>query len=641
VPPRRAAVGREPRPRVAGSDALWTAAAFASAALFCLVYGWREIFSPDIGFHLATGRDIVAGGRIPDVDTLTWTRAGQPNVNLWWLYQTLLWLGWSAGGSAALVVGHLLVTLGALALALLRTRERLGRLPASCAALLLLFALGNLWETRPHVASWLYLSLVLWLLERDAEGRAGGAIWLLPAIFLLWINTHALFTLGFVALGAHGVDRLLGRNVRPGFTRLLAVGVVSLAACLLNPFHLRGLLLPLQQLGILHGSLFVSPDVGIAEYRALFDFSGFRQGEESVWLQPQLFALLYAGLCVVSVASGWRRLRWSERLLLVAFGSLLVSATRNFGFFFLVSLPAVALGLDELGRRSRRRAPSAVWAALGLALALLALDGRLFAWQWVPHRIGTSFNAAILPVAACRFMADRRIEGRLLNSWDDGGYIAFATGQKTFIDGRMEVMGEALFREYVKLKDPATLAASAARFGFDVVLVPHVRIPLWLFYFSQQRRWPIVYADESWALLLRPGLRPDLPALDVAALLPERERPALTGAQIRSLLEAEEHERAPGLREAWRGRDAFPIHAVRWSGFLFQSGHPDAAAAVGLAALRETPFASPDLLLNVGHALLRTGDVDAARRAFDLFIRRSRVPADVAEVRRLRDRLPR
>jgi hypothetical protein len=422
------------------------------------------------------------------------------------------------------------------------------------------------------------------------------------------------------------------------------VGAACGAACLANPLFVDGLLLPLEQLRILRGSLFSSSEVGIAEYRGLFDLSGFRQGEQLVLFRPQLFALAYAAVAALGAAGALRKLRLSEGLLLAGFAYLAVTAVRNFGFFFLVSFPVVAGGLGELTRRLRPARATAFHAtvgALALALAALTWSGRTFAWEWLPHRLGSRFNAAVLPVDLCRFIVEHGIEGRILNSWDDGGYIAFATGQKTFIDGRMEVMGEAHFRDYLALKDPRTVEAALRRFAPDIAIVPHNRIPLWLFVFGSRLQWPLVYVDDSWALFVRPGLAPGLPETALAHPLRGRDYPAYSTDEIARRLDAEAQEREPGLREAWLGRDAFPVSAVRRSGFFYQLGAYEAAAAVALAALDETPFAVPDLYLNAGHALLDAGDAANAERAFARFVERSRVAADVAGVQALRARLSR
>jgi len=617
---------------------------------FCALYGFREIFSPDLGFYLATGRDIVASGGIPRLDTLTWTRSDAPYVNLWWLYQLANFAGWSLGGTTLIRAAHLALVGVCLGLALLRARERDGRVPAAAAGLLLLFALANSWEARPHVATWVYLSLTLWILERDARGRAGRWIWALPAVALAWINSHALFVLGFVVLGAHGLERVLDPE-RRAERRLYVVGAAMLLACLANPFFLEGLLLPMRQLTILQDSAFTSAEHGIAEYRALLDIAHFSEGERLAWFGPHAFSLAYAVVALVGLAGAWRTLRTSEVLLSLAFGLLFVGAIRNFGFFFFVSFPVVASGLDVLGRRAFRRwrragerlgpraASQAAVAVAAAVLAALALHGRLFAWEGVPHRLGGGWNASILPVDLSRFMVEHDIRGRLLNSWDDGGYLAFATEAPTFIDGRMEVMGDALFARYLRLKDPQTIREALRSVRPEVVVVPHNRLPLWLFTFCQGLEWRMVYADETWALFLAPGFMPGVPEADVARPSPGRDYPIVVPHDVRVILEGERDERRPGLAEVWAGRDAFPTRAVRRSAFYFQCGYPGPAAAIALHALRETPFTVPDLYLNAGYALLQTGDPQNADRAFALFARTSRVPGDVARVERLRARL--
>ncbi len=631
---------------------LWTAIGLGAVGIFSAVYGFREIFSPDIGFYLATGRAIAEAGSIPYHDVLTWTRSDQPYVNLWWLYQTVCWGVWSLADGFGLRLLHLAGTLAVLAIAVERARGRCGRIPLTAGVALLLFALSNLWEVRPHVASWLYLSGVLWVLERDARGVAGRSVWILPGIFVLWINTHALFVLGFVALGAHVVDRWLD-PVRRYDLRLPMVGAASLAACLLNPFFLEGLLLPVEQLSIIGSPLFTSAEVGIAEYRHLFDLSGFRRGEHLVLFQPHAFALVYAALAGLGLAGAWRSLRWADALLIVAFGYVFVTAIRNVGFFFLVSFPVVVAGLDawlaRLGAETTKP-PGATRLAkrIGASLALvslvltgLALEGRLFAWEWSPHRLGSRFNAAILPVDLSEFIVEHEIDGRLLNSWDDGGYLAFATGRKTFIDGRMEVMGENHFRRYLALKNPDEIDAALARFRPDMAVVPHNRIPLWIFTLAYERDWRPVYVDESWALLLRPGFRTDLAEAPLARSIPGKDYPRLERERIREWLEAERSERRRGLREAWQGRASYPLTAVRLTGFHYQRGDPYAATGVGLAALRDTDHQVPDLYLNVGYALLRAGDPENALRSFELFQDSTRVAESRRQVQGVIDRIRR
>ena len=121
------------------------------------------------------------------------------------------------------------------------------------------------------------------------------------------------------------------------------------------------------------------------------------------------------------------------------------------------------------------------------------------------------------------------------------------------------------------------------------------RIPLWLATLHQELAWRIVYADELWALLLRPGFRPDLPPAPLAEPVEGRDYPAFTRAAVREMLAAEHAKGPGGITAWWRGRDALPLRALRLSSFYLRTGKPHAAAAIGLEAMRESPSRVPGL----------------------------------------------
>src|SRR6185369_8510584 len=116
-------------------------------------------------------------------------------VDLLWGWHVLLWVLYRWGGTLLLVLTGILLTLASYALLVHRTRRQDPALLPLCAPALLLFGLGNLWELRPHLASWLLLGLVLLALESKTY-------WALPLLMLVWVNTHSLFVLGPVAIGA-------------------------------------------------------------------------------------------------------------------------------------------------------------------------------------------------------------------------------------------------------------------------------------------------------------------------------------------------------------------------------------------------------------------------------------------------------
>ena len=96
---------------------------------------------------------------------------------------------------------------------------------------------------RPETLSLLYLSIFLAVLTRWDRHPALVAI--LPFAQVAWVNSHGLFVLGPIIL----VMALLDAALRPGslaprpgrWWRIAGIGsVATFAACLVNPYGLRG-----------------------------------------------------------------------------------------------------------------------------------------------------------------------------------------------------------------------------------------------------------------------------------------------------------------------------------------------------------------------------------------------------------------
>ena len=210
---------------------LWSAV--AACFVLGILLGWRQVASPDIGFHLSTARWIVEHRAFPATDLFSFTFQGHPYIDLQWLFQLVMYGANAIGGTGLIIVVKILVTLKFWALLVWRARRMTSsqapsdrrtlapsHLPWSVPLFLLLVALGDYFEERPHLFSWVYGSLILLILEEFGRGNRR---WLpaLPVVMLLWVNSHQLFELGLVLMGVHlvwelrkgmGADRKLVMN---------------------------------------------------------------------------------------------------------------------------------------------------------------------------------------------------------------------------------------------------------------------------------------------------------------------------------------------------------------------------------------------------------------------------------------------
>ncbi len=615
-------------PRSAEVPGAGTAVALLALVGLACVLGFRETYSPDLGFHLSLGRWMAENRAFPYRDPLTFTLAEAPHVDLQWLYQLWSWGLYALGGTLSVVTGNVVLTLAALALALVRTRRALGRVPFSAAALLLPIVLGLGFEVRPHVLSWVLLAAVLLLLEEHRRGRPR-VVWALPVLQLLWTNTHSLFVLGLVALGAHVLGGLL-RTGRPDRPLWIAAGLCGLAA-FANPNGWQGVLYPFEQLTMLQAGSVFKTEIGIRELVSPLDLAAYTDKRALVLFQPLLFVQAYLVLALVGGARRFRAADWSERLVLLLFAYVAWSGLKNFGYFAVATFPSVALGWSDLAawlsiRLPRPRpgrglralfgwVPPALVVACCAVVVLQVRSGWLYAQERLPHRPGHTFNADFLPVRAAAFLNRGDVpEGRMLNTYADGGYLGFATRRKVFIDGRAELGGPEFFAAWAALTDPAAMREALSRHRVELAVVPYNEQPAWFRYFETDPAWRAVHFDARDGVYFHRGFAPGIPALP-------RPRPGVDYEPIapgveRALLEAVGSRRDPGLLASLRGPHRFPLAEIRTSGSLLLRGHPRAALAVALAGLRDASFAAPELVVNAGHALWQLGRREEALRCY-------------------------
>jgi hypothetical protein len=155
----------------------------------------------DFWWHLAVGREIARTGRIPLVDTFSYTRAGTPypSYAMFWLAEVLYYGLYTTGGPALIVFFHSLLITTAYGL-ILWTAWEAGGPRAAAAGTLLAAALGiDDWNVRPQAFGFLAGALFLRALsglERSPRWR-----WAFPLGMFLWVNTHGSFPIGLLMAG--------------------------------------------------------------------------------------------------------------------------------------------------------------------------------------------------------------------------------------------------------------------------------------------------------------------------------------------------------------------------------------------------------------------------------------------------------
>jgi len=474
----------------------------------------RPVVDNDVFWHLATGRLIWATGAVPHADPFSWTAPGRAWIAHEWLTETVLYPLYAHGGYPALMLVWAFVITAAFAVSYATARLLGATRPLAVGVTgLAAIASDHTWGVRPQMLSLLLTALTVWVLTRAVVTGRTRALWGLPPLLALWANLHGGFIFGLVIIGLAALARTcevliphpqplsltgergehtvvvgapplprLGRGgwgVRAG--TLWLVFAASLAACLINPNGLKGLIYPFTYLG----------DNASTRYIAEWVSPNFHQG------QYQLFEALILAL-VASVAFSPRRPRLLDVLLALLFTHLALVSVRNINLFSIVVAPLIAVYLSgawrELwprvwamgdgrwatgdgrratgdgrratgdGRRAmgdggtgvparRYRPVTRPVAALNLTLAAVVAGAMLvISAPNLTARHNTAIQARRYPAGAVAYLRARHLQGPMLNSYDWGGYLIWTLypRERVYVDGRPDMYGDRFVDAFVR-----------------------------------------------------------------------------------------------------------------------------------------------------------------------------------------------
>ena len=446
-----------------------TAVLCAVAALVVLL-AWRTESSRDFGYHLATGRWILEHGAWPRVDSFTHTLAGRPYLDMHGLFQIALALAHRAGGMIGIGVLRAAFALATFALLWISARERNVRSPALLAAGFMLALLA--WEgrlmMRPELATCVCLALQLLLLRKHQDTSRRAYLLATIPLQLVWVYSHALSVLGIAVMGLYAAVSLVS-GLRKRAVDLVPwlVLLANVVVLFLNPYGMEGVsFLWNLQTRIQSGNPFAD---SIIELRS--PFSDAAAGMPALWF----FKVLLAATAVAVIASA-RRLSLFDLAVVALFGALASMRMRVVGLFAIVALPvaleAASRWAFAVDAKLPRAATSLVFSLLAL-LCAATVSGHLYSFDRAPVRFGYKESPMVFPIANVETLLESGLHGRIFNAIEAGGYLAMhRPEEKTFIDGRLEVMGEDFYVDYLRAICGAAWDQVEERYQPTLALVP-------------------------------------------------------------------------------------------------------------------------------------------------------------------------
>jgi hypothetical protein len=444
----------------------------------------------DIWWHLRNAQYLFTHHQLPNIDTYTFTVAGQPWMNYEWLGEIPYYLAWRAFGLEGIEILMLLLLEAIFLGVLLFCYQRSRHIKASVLACWLPVLLATVnFAPRTILFGYGYLVILLAILERfRSKGRA--PLWTLPLLFCLWVNTHGSWSLGIIVLGilvASGVvdgewgnlkaSRWSPRQLR----QLLVAFAASCAALFVNPYGYRLVTYPLDM-------AFRQPLVVamLQEWRSV-DFHGPR---------GKVVLVLLAGLFCSALAT---RYQWRlSDLLLVLFGFYMGLSYERFLFLAgIIVAPIVAEMLHFLP--PYRPEIDKRWLNAAIIIAILALVVYPFPSRaQLEKHVAEHYPAEVLP-----YLESHDLSGHMLNFYDWGGYLGWKDPKlKVFVDSRTDIFEHAgVYGDYIQVHTLADPVRVLDKYQIRYVLYPSQQ-PL-TYMLNTSPDWKVLYTGQISALFER------------------------------------------------------------------------------------------------------------------------------------------
>ena len=450
----------------------------------------------DTGYHIRAGEYIIETLSIPKQDIFSFLSPPLPWTAHEWLSEVIMATIHRVFGLSGIVIffSFIISLVYCLLFKIIKTKK--DNIILTVFIVLLVLAASQVhWLARPHIFSLVLMVLWYYLLDKY-QYEQKNYLYLLPPMMLLWVNLHGGFLAGFILIGIYLFSNVVNfitskgasRDIYKKRARLFGlITVVCLFVSLINPFGYHILLFPFN----LVSNTFIMDHVG--------EFMSPNFHEPT----PFKYLLL---LMVVIFAISKVKINLIEILLILMFTNMSLYSVRYIPLFSIIVAPILLRQfrpiLEQSGGRFakflKKRSDSIsatdasargyLWPVAAVVLVvILATAGK----------IDFKFNEKTKPVAAVEFLKKENLQGNMFDNDEFGDYIIYAAWPKykVFVDGRSDMYGVDILKEYLKLV--------RVKPGWEEVLKKYNFS--WIIYnanstlsvvLMERNDWKLIYADK-------------------------------------------------------------------------------------------------------------------------------------------------
>ena len=478
----------------------------------------------DTGWHIRNGEQILKTMSLPHEDYFSYTAHGRSWFAWEWLSDVMMAIIHRYAGLNGIVVWANITFAITFTLLFVWALKRGGNIfMAVILSGLAGFAASIHWLARPHLFTMLLLLVWYIFLERFEHNNDVRSLYILPPVLLLWTNLHAGFVVGLIVVLIYALGNLLrsltcAENEEQSQARLRAITLTKVfAVCLLvsfiNPYGAR-----------LHTHIVESY---ISSNHLMDNITEFRSPSFHVGVVKFFELLILMATVVASISL--RSFSFVEIGLLVFWTHMALLSARHIPLYALIVVPILVRHLTDYLESIEKVQGLKTWVRkltcwfrgystniTGfenqfkgvvypiLAVVLLVLislnDGKLFGTQVMNKR----FDPDKFPVAAADFIDKQSLKGNLFTTDQWGGYLIyrFYPRHPVFFDGRSDMYGEEIMKDYLKLVNLEFDWKSVIdKYRIEWMLLPFdLPLPAAL---KDLPEWKVVYDDHRAIIFVR------------------------------------------------------------------------------------------------------------------------------------------
>ncbi|MBE9535620.1 MAG: hypothetical protein IMF07_00430, partial [Proteobacteria bacterium] len=405
----------------------------------------HEIYSLDVWWQIAIGKDILKTLSIPTTDRYTVAALGNLYHDSHWLFQVII----AAFHHLAGMLGaqFFMVAIWAITLYTCYRSIRQHMTVEISALFVFLVGLSSIerFLPRPEIITFLMIALFYQRLSKH-NYKDGKALTIMALLQIIWTNCHGLFVIGPFMAGTYWLSDIIGHfsGKKTNLKKTSLLLAVLILASLITPYGIgawKYAYLLYTEVGGSASHLMKS----VGELAPTFSNKSFSEP----LFYP--FLIILAGTILSSLKLLFqKKLSLPRAIITISLFMAALTGRRNIVLFVIVAAPFIAENIKALMPEVKLKSPltTNLIGLLILLVSIYPLSGLYYVKNDIPARSGLGSSPSYYPYSLPDFLRKINFQGNIYNSNIMGGFYLLHSypERRPLTDGRWEIYNDRILK---------------------------------------------------------------------------------------------------------------------------------------------------------------------------------------------------